>query len=201
MSALVIMSTLASSAEAKTPVRKTAATAPAPRSAPASQADASVSRPSHSATSGDLGLGIVFGEPTGLTLKKWTTATQAFNIMLSYSFFSFFEMTGDYLWHFPSAVSDLTNGKVSDEFVPYLGVGGSLLFDTSDEGATDDGGPVFTRRGRRSDVAFGLRIPLGLEFLPRHAPLGLFAEFAPGLGLTPRTFAYLEGGIGARYYF
>lgn len=156
-------------------------------------------RPSASDQSGDLGFGLVVGEPTGLTLKKWTTPNQAFDLALSYSFFSFFELSGDYLWHFTKAIEQLTNGKVSSEFVPYAGIGGALLFDISDTGRSD-GGPVF-RRGDRSDVAFGVRVPLGLEFLPRQTPLGIFAEIAPGLGLTPTTFAYLEGGVGARYYF
>lgn len=156
-------------------------------------------RPSSSGQSGDLGFGLIVGEPTGLTLKKWTTPNQAFDLALSYSFFSFFELSGNYLWHFTKAVEQITSGKVSSEFVPYAGIGGAMLFDISDTGRAN-GGPTF-RRGDRSDVAFALRIPIGLEFLPRQTPLGIFAEIAPCLGLTPTTFAFLEGGVGARYYF
>lgn len=155
------------------------------------------SRPNASSESGDVGFGAVFGEPTGLTVKLWTTHRNAFDITLSYSFFDFFEIAGDYLWHFPAAISRVTEGKVSDEFVPYVGIGGLLLFDTSDNPSRATG----LRSQRRSAVAFGLRIPFGLEFLPRGTPLGVFAEFTPGLGLAPTTFGFLEGGIGARYYF
>ena len=182
--------TAAATSSAASKGRKTAST-------PAKTSTTANIRPGASMQSGDVGLGAVFGEPTGLTLKLWRSHRHAFDIALSYSFFDFFEIAGDYLWHFPAAVSQLTDGKVSDEFVPYIGIGGLLLFDTSDNPSRATG----LRSQRRSAVAFGLRIPAGLEFLPHGTPLGIFAELTPGLGLAPTTFGFLEGGVGARYYF
>lgn len=159
---------------------------------PTSTASYGGSRPSGSATSGDIGLGAMFGEPTGLTLKSWTSRRTAFDVGVAYSFSGFFEILGDYLWHFPGAFANASRGRVSSEFVPYVGIGVEAFFDTEDANAG----------GRRdsSNAGFGLRLPLGLEFLPTGAPLGVFAEIVPGLGLAPATFGFLEGVVGARFY-
>jgi hypothetical protein len=166
----------------KTPAPQSVVVAPSP------------SRPSSNAHSGDVGLGVVFGEPTGLTLKSWTGPTTAFDIGLTYSFSRFVEVLADYLWHFPRLMDRLVVGGVP-EVIPYVGVGGAAFFDTS-----GDTGPI--RRGeRRSNAGFGIRVPVGAEFLPHQVPLGLFAELAPGMTLAPGVRVFLEGGLGLRLYF
>ncbi|MEW6055217.1 MAG: hypothetical protein AB1540_01270 [Bdellovibrionota bacterium] len=149
------------------------------------------SRPNDTAKSQDLGLGVMFGEPSGITLKSWNSPTTAFDLALSYSFFGFFEILGDYLWHFPRVFK-------SDQFIPYLGAGGVLFFDTSEPRSSNN---RFFRSDTRRSVGFGVRVPVGIEFLPQKVPLGVFAEIAPGVGLAPSTFTFLDGSIGARYYF
>ncbi len=125
-----------------------------------------------------LGLGIILGEPTGLSGKAWTSSTNAIDAGLAWSFRGkgFFHVHADYLWHFPDAI------RSSERFVPYAGVGGRF-------GAA------------KSDGIFGIRIVGGLAFWPRGVPLDVFVEFAPILDLIPATEMRANGGIGARFYF
>ena len=62
-------------------------------------------------------------------------------------------------------------------------------------------GELWTRLAQGVDAGKEIRIPLGAEWNPRSAPIGVYAELAPGIGLAPGTFGFVEGGIGARFYF
>ena len=142
---------------------------------------------------GPLGLGVIIGEPTGFTAKYWTHADEAFDLGLTYDFNNFFSLYADYLWHFPEWLSRTSlSGK---GIKPYVGLGGVLWIDT-ESGRTDH--TYFTDHG---SVGFGLRIPVGLEWLLAKPPIGLFAEIVPGIGVAPAVFAFLQGGVGARIYF
>src|SRR5690242_7239277 len=120
---------MASSASASTygrkPLVKHVTRSPAGTTPMLNQAD---QRPGGSTISGDFGVGLMLGEPTGVSVKKWLSRTTAFDLSLSYSFFSFFQITGDYLWHLTKAMMQITSGKLSEEFVPYVGAGGVLFF-------------------------------------------------------------------------
>lgn len=140
-----------------------------------------------------VGIGVILGEPTGLTLKAWTGRASALNFGLTYSFGSYFIFMTDYLWHFPEAFSQ---GRVGSQFVPYVGLGAEVFF--------GDSSPYYSRTRFRNStfdsVAFGARIPLGIEFSPQGTPFGIFAEIVPGVGLLPGMFGFVQGGIGARVY-
>ena len=133
------------------------------------------------------------GEPTALTAKVWTRKNEAFDAAIGYDFNDFFLLYADYLWHFPEwfAKASIRSGTLQ----PYLGVGGILWFDTASNRARPT---YFTNNG---SVGFGVRGPVGIEWLPGKPPLGLFAEIVPGVGIVPGVFAFIEGGVGARYYF
>ena len=141
---------------------------------------------------GRFGLGAVFGEPTGLVGKYWLSRAKALDAGLAYSFGSFILMYGDYLQHFPGAI----HGKEEflRELVPYVGIGATVFIAGS--GRSKD-----TYFDRGSSFGFGARIPLGLEWQSSHAPIGVFLEVAPGIGLAPSVFAFVQGGLGARFYF
>jgi hypothetical protein len=142
-----------------------------------------------------LGLGAVFGEPTGFSAKYWLgNPDQAIDAGLSYSFDDFLLVYADYLFHFPT----LMGGRYAESakyFKPYAGVGAMVYFSARDgkRGATG-------LASSSSDVGLAARIPLGLEWMPEHAPLGIFLEIVPGFGVVPATFGFLQGGIGARFY-
>ena len=177
-----------------------AATAGAGASAPVARSSATA-RPSGSTGSGNFGLGVMLGDPTGLSAKYWLGQTSALQFGLAYSWDHYANLLVDYLWHFPSAF-----GKGGSAFVPYVGVGGILFVSTGYTSSYD--GPYWNGRfwvyapdpRSRGDVGFGVRIPLGVEFLPRTAPLGVFAELVPGVRVVPGADAMIQGALGIRIY-
>jgi hypothetical protein len=125
-----------------------------------------------------FGLGLILGEPTGLSAKTWVSSTNAVDFGLAWSFrrSGYLHIHADYLWHFPGAVES------RERFVPYVGLGGRL-------GGGDNRGVL------------GLRISGGIAWWPRSAPIDVFLEIAPILDLVPATELSMNGGIGARLYF
>jgi len=137
-------------------------------------------------TSGhNVGLGLMLGEPTGVDLKYWLSNANALHFGFAYSFNDYTELMGSYLWEFPRAFG----ARAHNQFVPYVGIGGAFFFNSPDHHYYSD-----------NSAAFGARIPLGIEFLPQGAPVGITAELAPGVGLIPSTFGFFQGYIGARFY-
>lgn len=159
----------------------------------------SQSRPSGSASSGDFGIGLMVGEPTGLTAKYWLSNDRALDIGLTYSLRNYLEILFDHNWHFPSAFG---RSKTASAFVPYLGIGAAFFIDTGDRYAYSykNGHFTYFRPYGESSFALGARIPLGLEFLPSAAPIGVFAEIVPGVGMFPGVFGFFQGAVGVRFY-
>ena len=125
-----------------------------------------------------FGVGVILGEPTGLSAKMWVSQQNAFDFGLAYSFRSkgYFHIHADHLWHFPNVIE-------SSERIPlYFGIGGRLAV------------------GKGSGI-FGVRIPFGIAFWLRSAPIEFFLEAAPIVDLAPATGASGNGGVGVRYYF
>ena len=143
-----------------------------------------------------IGLGLVIGEPTGFTGKFWLANEKAIDFGLAYSFGSYVLVYADYIFQWPGAFSLRTGEKFFNDLIPYVGIGAAVMLATSRPGAnrayfgTNPGG-----------MGLGLRIPLGVEWVPGKPPLGVFIEIAPGLGFVPLTYVFFQGGIGARYYF
>ena len=137
------------------------------------------------------GLGVVLGEPTGFTGKFWTASDRAIDVGLAFSVNNFMLIYSDYLFHFHGALG--TSSSFLQELQPYIGVGGELFL--SGSGRSDSA--YFSS----STSGFGLRIPIGAEWMAPRAPIGVFGELVPGIGIAPGTFAFFQGGIGIRYYF
>jgi len=127
-----------------------------------------------------FGLGIIAGEPTGLTAKYMLDATSAIDGGVGWktSGDSEFHIYADYLFHLRDLIA-VKKGALPVYF------GGGLRFVDRD----------------KKDNKFGVRIPVGIEYLFDGIALGAFAELVPVLNLTPDTDFDLEGGIGVRYYF
>jgi hypothetical protein len=125
-----------------------------------------------------FGAGIVLGEPTGLSAKMWLSERNAVDAGVSWAFGreGYFSIHADYLWHF----ANILPGR--ERLVPYVGIGGRL-------GVPRDTGVL------------GIRIPVGIAFWPRGAPVDVFFEVAPVLDLVPATEVSGNVGIGARYFF
>jgi hypothetical protein len=130
------------------------------------------------AQSKGIGLGLIVGEPTGISFKYWTGSTTAFDAALAWSFIDegAFHIHGDYIFHNMRLIS------VPEGTLPfYYGIGARLK--TS------------------HDSRLGVRVPLGLAYLFNSAPVDIFLEIVPILDLTPKTDFSINAAIGARYFF
>lgn len=133
------------------------------------------------AEDGNFGLGIIIGEPTGPSFKLWTGGKTAFAGAAAWSL----DKHNSFHLHFDYLVHNFTAIKVQKGELPvYFGIGGRMKFS---EGDADD--------------IVGVRIPVGLEYLPAKTPLGIFFELVPVLDLNPETEVDIEGAIGIRYFF
>jgi hypothetical protein len=141
----------------------------------------------------NTGIGVIIGDPTGLTLRHYQSDERTWDGTLSFDWDQYVEVTANPSWLFPEAFSK--RDRFLRDLTPYLGIGGALVF-YGEEGL---------RRWRREnedntqDVSLGIRVPIGIEWKMQEAPLSLFLELAPGIGLVPGTFTFLEGGVGIRY--
>ena len=128
----------------------------------------------------NFGLGVIAGEPTGITGKYMLDDNSAIDGGVGWetSGDNEFHIYADYLFHFYHLIEPKT-GKLP----VYVG-----------------GGLRWVKREKR-DNKFGMRIPVGLEYRFAGGSLGAFAELVPVLNLKPDTDFDLEGGIGIRFYF
>ncbi len=126
-----------------------------------------------------FGLGMILGEPTGISLKNWLGRSTAVDFAIAWSFEgqNSFTIHGDYLSHH-FKLTQVESGSLPF----YYGIGGSMKF-------KDD------------DTRLGARVPLGLNYHFENLTLDLFLEFVPVLLLIPKTDFEINAGIGIRYFF
>ncbi|MCB0714342.1 MAG: hypothetical protein KDD67_18595 [Ignavibacteriae bacterium] len=141
---------------------------------------------------GDFGFGLILGEPTGLTLKGSAGRENAWDLALGSSWFGSLRIHGDYLWN--------VNAFSSRKAGLYFGLGAALGFGRGK-------GVVF--KGKKGEwyyyedeeaMAFGIRGVAGVNGMPFKAPVELFLEVAPLIGITPATGVGTDLAVGIRYY-
>jgi hypothetical protein len=133
-----------------------------------------------------VGFGIVLGEPTGLSVKKWLNDRNAIDGAAAWSLSGneAFQIHGDYLFH----AYDVFKPKGIDGKLPlYYGLGGRLKFNDLRDG--------------KKETRLGVRFPVGITYLRNGAPFDLFLELVPVLDLAPSTAVRLGLAVGGRYYF
>lgn len=134
------------------------------------------------------GVGLIVGEPTGVSLKQWTGPTTAFDAAMAWSFdrSTSVQLHGNYLIH-DYGIINLRPGR----WPVYYGVGVRVKFD--DE----------RRRGNRieTNTRVGARLPVGVAHLFDDYPLDAFVEVVPILDVAPSTSFALNAAIGIRYFF
>lgn len=125
-----------------------------------------------------FGIGLIVGEPTGISFKKFIGGNKAVDGAMAWSFRrpESFHIHADLLWHNYDLLQ-VNTGKMA----LYYGVGGRLRF--------------------AEDPQLGLRIPVGLTYLFDGAPFDVFLEVVPILDLIPATDVEFNGALGGRFYF
>jgi hypothetical protein len=125
-----------------------------------------------------FGMGLILGEPTGLSAKLWTSSDNAFDFAAAWSFKGdgHLLLQADYVWHFFNLMP-VPSGKLP----LYIGIGGRVIL--------------------ADDPRFGIRIPIGIDYLFADAPIDVFLELVPILDLSPETDFGVGGGLGIRYWF
>lgn len=133
-----------------------------------------------------VGVGLMVGEPTGLSFKYWTSGTKAFDAGLAWSVgqYDAVNIHVDHLWHNANVFEEVDEGLLS----VYLGVGARMIF-------ADD----FPNDGD-NEVLIGARVPVGINYTFENNPLELFLELAPVVNLIPDTDFDVNGGLGLRVY-
>lgn len=139
----------------------------------------------------NFGLGIILGEPSGLSAKLWTSPTTAFDFGLGWSIGgdrigkydgdynggSRLHFHMDYLWHSFDAINS------TERFPLYYGIGGRIN----------------TGAGYNSSAA--IRGVIGIAWMPHQTPIDVFLELVPSLQLTSSTGFAVDAGLGVRYFF
>ena len=124
------------------------------------------------------GIGVILGEPTGISLGYWVSEARSFAAGTAWSFEGNenLHIHLDYLFHqFP--IVDVERGSLP----LYFGLGGRLRFGDNE--------------------TLGVRFPLGAAYHLEDHPIEFFLEVVPILGLVPDTRFTGNSGLGMRFYF
>jgi len=137
-----------------------------------------------------FGIGLILGEPTGVSAKLWTSKINAFDFGLGvglggdrFKYKGSYDNSGrvhfhmDYLWHSFNAINS------TERFPLYYGIGGR--FNT----------------GGGYDGSLGVRGVFGIAWFPHSTPIDVFIELVPVLQITPSTGFGFDAGLGIRYFF
>ena len=134
---------------------------------------------------GHYGIGLLIGEPIGISIKKFNNNNEAFQYTLGYSAVDKEEgvnIGADYLLHNYDIIT-AERGRIP------LYYGGGIHFKSYNE----EGNQLYAR------------VTLGVAYEVTDFPVDLFFEFAPGLSLLRISDEYglvvPNYGIGARLYF
>ncbi len=135
-----------------------------------------------------LGIGIVAGAPSGLSLAYRAEGPAWIDGAVAWSFAkdaARFSLHGDLRYD----LSHQTTPDIPDtHFVLSTGVGPRVRF----------GDPPGD--GEDADVYMGIRVPVTLTVYHAGFPLEGFLELAPGLQIVPSSDFVLDGLLGARFY-
>jgi hypothetical protein len=127
-----------------------------------------------------LGLGIMLGQPTGLSAKYYLNEKNALDFGLAYSFIG---NDNGFSFHC-DCVYQLNSISRSNIQLPlYYGFGARI------------------RSADHSKSFLGARGVVGLQYIDNKLPIDAFIELAPVFNLFPETSLHFDLALGARYYF
>jgi hypothetical protein len=125
-----------------------------------------------------FGLGIILGEPTGISAKLTTNHISALDFAAAWSFKDqgHLLLQVDHIWQNFDLIQ-VPSGRLP----LYYGIGGRVIFS--------------------NDPLVGIRIPIGLDYQFEREPLDIFIEIVPILDIIPATKFNMGGGLGVRFWF
>jgi hypothetical protein len=130
------------------------------------------------AQQGGFGVGLMVGDPNGLTLKVPLGSSQAIDARLGLQFNGVIDIQGNYL------ITPLTLLENGDLSLPlYFGGGARLIL-------VDNVGAIL-----------GLRAPAGVALEFNAAPVEIFAELGLTLFFANDPFLDVDGVVGFHFYF
>jgi hypothetical protein len=131
------------------------------------------------AEDGPLGLGVIVGEPSGITAKLWAGDNMAFVAAAAYAFRdeTALQLQGDLIWHFDDRPEQDEN-----DLTATFGFGFRFKFGDDQE-------------------LSGLRFPIGVNYELPGSSLEVFGEVVPVLEFLGDEDLGLNLGGGVRYYF
>jgi len=126
------------------------------------------------------GIGVIFGEPTGIDFKVHINEVNAFEAAVAWSLSSTnnLHLQLDYLIH-KYGIITVSKGQLPI----FFGIGGRVEF-------RED-----------ADDLWGARVPVGVDYYFESAPFDIFGEIVPVVDIYPDLDLNLEGAIGARFWF
>ena len=150
-----------------------------------------------------FGLGLIVGDPTGLSAKAWVGPTNAIDAGVGAYGYAFrrgcvgapdrrpvcdrgpgqrlTSLHADYLWQAKILQRTVQLDWHAGGGVRALFLGSPCRFDCWD---------------------LGVRVPIGLDLtFARPSFIEVFLELVPSLYLVPAAFLAFEGGLGVRFYF
>ncbi len=134
--------------------------------------------------SGPFGLGVILGEPSGLSGKLFLDDRHALDMALDFSLVDdAFYVHGDYVLHVPELFGKLPGGR----WLAYVGVGGKVR--------------LRERRHDSDELGLSVRVPFGVAWMPDEAPIDVFMEVVPGVRVLPDTDPDVDAGLGVRWFF
>lgn len=132
-------------------------------------------------SSGAVGIGAQFGQPTGLTVKIYEPRGISTDILAAWDLDDFFFLNVHGLFE-----RHLGN---SGNFHYFVGPGGFIGIRDSKGGES----------GSSNDVALGISGTLGLNVMVGIAEI--YGQITPRLELVKETKGDIGGGVGVRFYF
>ncbi|PKL86110.1 MAG: hypothetical protein CVV22_04255 [Ignavibacteriae bacterium HGW-Ignavibacteriae-1] len=139
----------------------------------------------------DFGFGIMLGDPVGISINYYVSNDESLAAYLGASYFGGLRVGADYLFHF-----DAFNSKIVKMYA-----GPGLAF-----GFGRGRGIIYKENKNKfyyweeDDTGIGARVIFGINIIPRRAPLEIFFEVGPLIGITPGFGVNVDASVGIRFY-
>ncbi|MDD8019103.1 MAG: hypothetical protein PHP42_12065 [Bacteroidota bacterium] len=138
-----------------------------------------------------FGLGIMLGDPTGLTAKIAVSRENEITLSAGTSYFGSLRLGIDYTWRFDVFRSPILHLYTGPGAVVGIGHSDGFIYKSYN-------GRFYFRPAGESGLA--VRGIVGLDFTLQHDPIEFFFEVGPLVGIIPAFGSSMDAAIGIRFY-